>query len=485
MSEITIENIRNKISENWDDQITTLKELIAIKSVAENNEEAKNPNKPFGEGTDEALNYMLSKGEEFGFYPVNVDGYGGHIEFGEGSNIMGIVVHLDCVPEGDGWNHEPFGGEIEDGKMYGRGTADDKGPTVASLFAMKALSDLGYKPSARVRMILGLDEETHWAGMDYYLENEEQPDFGFSPDADFPVINGEKGILVFDIAKKFGKTTQQGLELRSIRGGRAPNMVAADARAIVLSQKKGEYDAIKEKAKYFEELKGITVSTKIIGKSLEITTTGVSAHGSTPEKGVNAISLLMEFLGMLEFTNDDMMDFIEFYNEYIGKETKGKSIGCHFEDEASGETVFNVGMIDMDTKSGRVTINVRYPISIGEDDIYAGMDEVCSKYNLGIVKTESKLPLYVSPDSEFLQTLMSCYRECTGDNESEPLVIGGGTYARAFDNCVAFGARFPGAPAMEHQADEFICLDDLKRMTEIYALAIMRLTSGNPEDESE
>lgn len=483
MSEITTEKIKSTIAENWEDQLLTLKELISIKSVAEDPENPKDPKKPFGEGVDKAFNFMLSKGTEFGFYPVDIDGYGGHIEYGEGEKIMGVVVHLDCVPEGDGWSHDPFGGEIEEGKMYGRGSIDDKGPAVASLYAMKALADLGFKPSSRVRMILGLDEETHWVGMDHYLENEEQPDFGFSPDADFPVINGEKGILVFDIAKKFGKTSQQGLELRSIRGGQAPNMVAADARAIVLSQKKGEYDAIKEKAKYFEELKGITVGTKIIGKSLEITTSGISAHGSTPEKGVNAISLLMEFLGMLEFINDDITDFIEFYNKHIGKETNGKSIGCHFEDDVSGETVFNVGMIDLDTKSGRITINVRYPISVGEDDIYAGMDDVCSKFNLGIVKTESKLPLYVSPDSEFLKTLMDCYRECMGDDSSKPIVIGGGTYARAFDNCVAFGSRFPGSPAVEHQADEFVDLEELKKMTEIYALAIMRL-AGEDKEES-
>ena len=486
MENITLENIRNKIEENWEEELSTLQGLIAIKSVAEHPEDGVYKDPPFGEGVNEAFHYMLDKGEDFGFYPVNLDNYGGHIEYGEGDEIMGIAAHLDCVPEGTGWDYDPFGGEIAEGKMYGRGTNDDKGPAVASLFAMKALTDLGFTPSKRVRLILGLDEETEWEGMTYYLENEEMPTFGFTPDADFPVINGEKGILVFDVAKKFSQTNATGLEFRSFRGGDADNMVAASARVIVNSQKKGEYDAIREKARYFEELKGTPVGVKAIGKSLELTISGKSAHGAHPEMGVNAISLMMEFLGMLDFTSDDVTDFIEFYRKHIGFELDGKSFGCRFEDEASGNTILNVGTIDMDTKSGRIAINIRYPISIKEEDIYNGIDEVCSKYNLGIVKRTSKLPLYVNAESDYVKTLMACYKECTGDEEAKPIVIGGGTYARAFEESfVAFGAKFPEGEAVEHQPNEYIKLDELKKMTEIYALAIYRLTAETEMAQAE
>ena len=477
-----LQKIKEKIKENFDEQLQTLKELVAIKSVAEEPEDGIRKDPPFGEGVNDALHYMLDKGREMGFDPVNIDNYGGHIQFGQGDEIMGVAVHLDCVPEGDGWDHDPFGCEEEDGKIYGRGTCDDKGPAVASLYAMKALKELGMEPDKRVRLILGLDEETNWVGLRYYLENEEMPDFSFTPDGDFPLINGEKGILVFDVAKKFAKTNATGLEFRSFRGGEAENMVPGFARVIVKSDKKGEYDKIREKAKYFEELKGEEIGIRPIGKSLELTAEGVPAHGAHPEMGRNAISIMMDFLGMLDFTSDDVSDFIEFYNKYIGKELNGESFGCRLSDDVSGETILNVGMIDMDTKSGRITVNIRFPVTAKEEDIYSGIDEVCSKYNVGIVKKTSLAPMFISPDSLYIRQLMEAYRMCTGDETSQPLVIGGGTYAKAFDNCVAFGAKFPGGESVEHQNNEYIRKDEFLKMTEVYALAIRNCTKKADEE---
>ena len=477
---MNIDNIREKIRENFEEQKKTLRELVAIKSVADNSLDNAKGDAPFGEGVNEAFHYMLDKGRELGFDPANIDNYGGHIEFGHGNEIMGIAVHLDCVPESDGWDYDPFGCEEADGRIYGRGTNDDKGPAVAALYAMKALKDLGFVPERRVRLILGLDEETDWEGMHYYLENEEMPDYGFTPDADFPVINGEKGLLLFDVAKKFSKSASVGLELRSIKGGEAGNMVPAFARAIVKSDKKADYEKIRETARYYEELKGIQLGTRAIGKTLELTVSGVTAHGARPWDGVNAISSMMEFLGMLKFTSDDVTEFMDFYNKHIARETNGKSFGCLLTDEISGDTVLNAGVIEMDTKSVRLTVNVRYPISFREDDIYKGIDEICSKYDLGIVKNTSKDPIYISPDSHFVKTLMRSYRDCTGDEESQPIIIGGGTYARAFDgNFVAFGAKFPGGESVEHQANEYILEDEFMKMTEIYALAIMRCTESD------
>ena len=209
-----------------------------------------------------------------------------------------------------------------------------------------------------------------------------------------------------------------------------------------------------------------------------MTVKGISAHGAHPEMGVNAITIMMDFLGMLEFTNDGVNDFIEFYNKYIGKELNGKSFGCLLEDELSGQTVLNVGMIDMDTKAGRITINIRYPISFGEDDIYNGIDEACSKYDIGIIKKTSHDPLFISEESELVRKLMQSYRDCSGDESSRPLIIGGGTYARRFDDFVAFGGKFPGGEDVEHQKNEYIKKEELLTMTQIYALAIRRCAVG-------
>lgn len=476
-----LERIRTKVRENLDDEILTLKELVSIRSVAERQEGSA----PFGEGVEEAFGYMLDRAADFGFETLDVDGFGGHIQFGgsdgEDREIMGIAAHLDCVPEGEGWTHDPFACEIEDGKLYGRGTSDDKGPAVAALFAMKALSDLGMEPKKRVRLILGLDEETDWEGMRYYLDNEEMPTFGFTPDSDFPVVNGEKGILVFHIAKKFGKTNAQGLEFRSFRGGEADNMVAASARVIVNSKKRADYDSIRERAAYFEEMYGVPVKTKAVGKSLEITVKGTPAHGAHPEQGRNAISYMMAFLGMLDFTNDDVTEFIDFYNGHIGTELNGERLGCLFSDEVSGDTILNVGKIDMDTASARLTINIRFPITKTAQDIYEGIDEVCSRYDLGIIKDTEREPVYKDVEGSLVKELVAAYREITGDEVTQPLVIGGGTYARLFDDFVAFGAKFPGGEDVEHQKDEYVKLTDLENMTVIYAEAIRRLAGGMAE----
>ena len=229
------------IEEYREEIIGTLQELIAFRSVAAASLEGA----PFGAGVRDAFEYMLNKAKADGFDTENVDNYGGHIEFGgylldeEGDlvgtsdEVMGILCHLDVVPEGKDWDYEPFGGQVAEGRIYGRGAIDDKGPTVAAYYAMKALKDAGVVPEKKVRLILGLDEESGWKGMDYYLKRVRHPDFGFSPDAEFPAIHGEMGLLIFDLAKKLGKSAAgaKGISLRSVTGGNAPNMVADHARA--------------------------------------------------------------------------------------------------------------------------------------------------------------------------------------------------------------------------------------------------------------
>lgn len=480
------DRIRSKIDENWEMQLTTLKELISIRSVVSPPE----GDFPFGRGVQEAFEYVLRLGESFGFVAKNVDNYGGHLEFGGRASgefdgvvsgepfgeIMGIACHLDTVPEGEDWDFSPFGGEIADGKLYGRGAVDNKGPTVAVLFAMKALQDLDLIPEKKVRLILGLDEETRWEGMEYYLSKVSPPDFGFTPDAEFPAINGEKGILVFDLAKKFERATGKGLELRSLQGGTAANMVADSARAVIRAEDKERYEEIRGRIATLQEEEKMQIRGRAVGKSFEITVKGVSSHGARPELGVNAISLLMGFLGELNFAKDDVNDFITFYNKHIGMETDGKSLGCRMEDEPSGATVLNVGMMETDPKAARVTINVRYPVTVSSEDIYSSLEPVCTEYNLGIVKGKMQESIYFPADDPFIETLMDIYREHTGDEESQPKVIGGGTYARAFRNVIAFGSSFPGERDIAHQKNEFIDLEQFRLMTNIYADAIYRLT---------
>ncbi|MEG0292003.1 MAG: dipeptidase PepV [Anaerovoracaceae bacterium] len=465
------ELIKTKVTEQKPEIIKMVQELISKKSIAGE----PTVDMPFGEGVDNAYKYMLSKAIADGFETKNVNNYGGHIEFGEGQKIMGILCHLDVVPEGDGWTVDPFVGEVKDHKIFGRGAIDNKGPTVASYFAMKILKEMGITPNCRIRLILGLDEETNWEGIKEYAKAEKAPDFGFTPDGDFPLVNREKGILLFDIAKKFAKGLGTGISLRNIAGGNAPNMVPDFARAVINSDNKKVYEMAKERANEFRQ-NGKKVNTRGIGKSLEIVAKGVSAHGAKPESGVNAISILMEYLGGFEFNNEDVNDFLEFYNKHIGYEVNGESIGVALCDQPSGNLIFNVGMIQGDDKSISIKVNVRYPVTLDEQNVYTGIEPVTTKYNLGIIKIKHQLPVYISEEDELVTTLMEVYKEHTGQKDAEPISIGGGTYARAFKNIVAFGPTFPLEPQVEHKPDEYIDIDNLIKMTEIFAEAIYKLT---------
>ncbi len=465
--------VNKRIEENKTEMISSLSKLISIPSVVS---DAKG-NMPFGEEVHKAYLFMMQKAEEEGFDLFNADNYGGHIDFtGSEDGIVGVVGHLDVVPEGSGWDFEPYGGEIIDGNICGRGTTDDKGPVIASFYAMKALKECGYEPKRTIRLILGLDEETNWHGMRYYLDRVgDKPDLGFTPDGDFPAIHGEKGILIFDMMKKFNHGTIKGLELSSVKGGTAANSVADHARAVLHESAGAGYEHVKEQVAAFRSEKGCKINCKGIGKSFEITVQGVSAHGAKPEQGQNAITMLMEFLGRLNFASEDTNDFISFYNDRIGYRLHGEEMGCAFEDEPSGKLVFNVGMIELDKKTAKLTINVRYPVTMDDEQVYSGIMTVLDKYDIGIVKGKHEAPIYVAEDEPLVQTLMDIYRKHTGDMESKPLVIGGGTYARAVENTIAFGARFPEDEDVMHQKNEYISIDNMMKLTRIYAEAIYRL----------
>ncbi|MBR5315975.1 MAG: dipeptidase PepV [Firmicutes bacterium] len=465
------------IEKNKDLQIQALQDLVSIKSIVSNPVMTKNGEVyPFGKGVQDAFAYTLNLAKELGFETKNVDNYGGHIDFGHGEEIVGVLGHLDVVPEGDGWTFDPYSGAVAGDWIYGRGTTDNKGPVIATLFAMKALKDAGYEPEKKIRLILGLDEETDWAGMDYYFRQERKPDYGFTPDADFPALNGEKGILTFDIAKKFGKSPTKGLELRSLTGGMAANMVAEKARTVVKADDPKIYDQVKSYAASFREDTKYKIHVRGVGKSLEITTEGISAHGATPEAGLNAISIMMAFLGRLNFASDDINVFIDFFNQYIGFDYYGEGMGCGFSDEPSGKLTFNVGTIHFEKQAVTMTINVRYPVTCTDEQVYESILPVIKKYDMGLIKGKSRAPIYMEPDSPMIKALMEVYQHHTGDMESKPLVIGGGTYARAAKNIVAFGAMFPGDEDLMHQKDERLSIDRFMTMTKIYADAMYRLS---------
>lgn len=447
-----------------DDMIKDLSNVISIKSIVGE----KEGEYPFGREVHRAFETMLNIGKRDGFKTKNVDNYGGHIEFtGEEESIFALLGHLDIVPEGSGWDTNPYEATIVNNKLIGRGAVDDKGPTIAAYYAMKALKDSGFKPKKTIRLILGLDEETSWEGMEYYMSKEKTPEMGFAPDADFPVIHCEKGLIIFDLFKNFKNCKTDGINLVSLKGGNAPNMVADYAKATIEGA-----DLTETIKKYKEENDAdiVCVKTQL---GCDIIAKGVSAHGAMPEKGVNAITLIIESLKNVVFANDEINNFIKFYNDKIGFDYHGERFGCNFEDEPSGKLNFNVGVININQDEVKLTINIRYPATMKENQIYDGIESVNEGYNID--RVDHLAPLYVPVDHPLVEVLMDVYREFTGDQKGKPLVIGGATYARTVPNCVAFGPVFPGQDAVEHQPNEFIYIDSMIQSTKMYAEAIYRL----------
>lgn len=461
--------LSKKVESFKDEIIKDLQGLIKIKSV----EEKAKGDMPFGEGPCKALQYMLQLGESMGFVTKNVDNYAGHIEYGSGDDIIGVLVHLDVVPEGEeAWQYPPYSGEVHDGKLYGRGAIDNKGPAIGALYAMKAIKESGIQLNKKIRLILGTNEETGWGGIKYYLKKEQAPALAFTPDADFPVIHAEKGILVFNLVKDFENKCEKGLLLKRLEGGNAANMVADKCTAVIEYE---DVDYIANILKKFADETGYNFLSDIDGNVITIAATGKSAHGATPEKGINAISEMMLFLSQLSFTNPGVDDFIKFYAEHIGMEYNGQSIGCGFEDETSGKLTFNVGKIKADEKDANITINIRYPISMNSNEVFEGLKSKTDAQGFSIRGDEDMKPKYIPTDHELVATLMEVYQKHTGDYDSVPIVIGGGTYARAIENAVAFGPVFHGQEALEHQKNEYIEIDMLLKASVIFADAMHAL----------
>ncbi len=434
------------IEDNKEEMLQTLADLVAIPSVVSEAE----GDYPFGKEVQRAYEFMMDKAEKDGFITKNVDNQGGHIDFpGKSDDIVAVVGHLDVVPAGDpaNWNTDPFKAEIIDGRMYGRGTIDDKGPLLAGYFAVKALKEAGFEPDKTIRVMLGLDEETNWYGMEYYMEREKAPVAGFSPDAEFPVIHGEKGMISFDLTKKIDLFAEGGLRLISVKGGSVSNAVPDSAKAII-----ADGDQIRE-----------------------ITSKGVSAHASTPELGTNAISDMFDTLSTMDFAQKDVNDIISFFRDHLGHDINGERFGIPFEDEPSGKLTLNVGIVDIADDQARFVIDVRYPVTFTLEQVMEGVHKVCDPFGWEITENTGAGPLYKPADDPLVVTLMDIYRKYTGQADAQPITMGGATYARAVPNTVAFGPVFPGEVDLCHQPNEYIDIETMVTSTKIFAEAIYNL----------
>lgn len=409
-----------------DDIIKSISDIIRFDS----SEAPASAGAPFGKGAREALDFYLGLAEEFGFETKNYDGYAGEVIFGSGEEFA-ILAHLDVVPAGSGWSHDPFGGEIDliNRRVWGRGAMDDKGPAVISLYALKALKDEGFAPKRKIKLIVGCNEESGWLCIDYYKAHAHMPDEGFSPDADFPVIYAEKGILHLKL-----KFPVKNCNFSNLCGGERVNMVC-DRCEVTAPADENKIKAL-----------NLTVENgKIISH-------GKSAHGSTPDEGINAIPAILKYLGL-----DEIHDVL-FGRCYNLKQLH----------DETGHLTFSPNVIEQTAKGVCVTCDIRYPSTLKKQDILGAID---TEYEI----ISEQAPLYNDKNCFLIKTLCLVYNEVTGKSV-EPVAIGGGTYARALKCGAAFGPEEAGEENTIHQANEYITFEKIEKCFEIYRLAIKRLT---------
>ncbi len=446
------------VEKRMTDLVRNLQRLIRIPSV----KSKPSPGAPFGFESRRCLDEMLRIAEELGFQTHNIDGYCGEVVYGEGMRSLGVLTHLDVVPAEDGWRCPPFAGEIMDGRMIGRGTADDKGPAVASLYALAVLRDAGFQPKKEIRLIFGTDEETGSGDMAYYREHCPMPDMSFSPDALFPVVNAEKGITHLRLRK-----ARAGSALRSFRSGVRPNVVPDEAFCEIVCDQtalKRTLEALPHPYTHeLAEKDGI----------LWVTIHGRSAHGSSPELGANAAIALAKALQ--ENTDDPAATDLWALARCLDAPYDGSGLGIPFRDEPSGALTANLGLLSYDGQVITGDVDIRYPVTCTYEDIASGMISVLQPMGFTLEPLSRTAPLYVPEDNELVSTLLAVFKEKTGRAE-KPLSIGGGTYARHIQNAVAFGALLPEQENVTHQKNEYTELSHLAFLTDILALAILRLT---------
>ena len=440
-----------------DEYVETLRRWVNVPSV----KGAPAEKAPFGSEVRRMLDTAMEDARKLGFPVRDFDGYACDITLGDAEEKIAVLGHLDVVPVGDGWTKPPFEGVIEDGKMYGRGTNDDKGPALAALFAMRAIRDAGIPLKKSIRMILGCDEESDWEDMKYYGQHERIPDVGFSPDAMFPLINTEKGMLGLELRAPAAKG---GLRVLEMATGDRINVIPGECTALV----EGGAE-IAEKVKAFAEKTGLPYRAEVTDRGVRLTAVGIPGHSAYPEGRRNAIGMMLLLLRELGAEGP-----VAKLAEVVGLESDGKSLGCACRDDVSKALTCNMGILRLEKGEWFGTLDMRCPVTADQEKLRDAA--VARLEGIDVTVSILKPPHHVPADSELVRCLLGAYDEETGQ-KGEPMSTGGGTYAKVLKQGVAFGALFPDEEDLAHQADEYEEIDRLVLAMKIYANAIIRLAA--------
>lgn len=439
---------KSLIDQHFDEQLSALGTLIAFPSVSQG---APEEGMPLGRHIHDALTYTLDLAREMGFSARSLDGYCGVIDYGEGEEMLMIMAHLDVVPAGTGWSCDPFTLTQKDGRLIGRGVMDDKGPAISSLFALRAIKEAGIPLRRRVRIFLGCDEERGWSCIARYKKTEPNPTLAFTPDGQYPVINSEKNIGHTTYHKKLS-----GSEVR-ISCGTAPNVIPGEAVAYL---------------PFAPEPVTATHGMLLSGKDGELRAMGRAGHASTPEDAQNALLALLDALKEQPLNAEDLATASSLA-ALLAFDKHGEAFGLDISD-ASGRLTLSPNMLEWNENGVSITLDCRFPFSVSPEQLLAAEDEKFAQ--IGFARTYEHISKghYIAPDCELVNTLLDIYTEATG-KKAKPISIGGGTYARSFENAVAFGVEPEGETAQAHMPDESCPVESVRFDTHLIAEAIKRL----------
>ncbi|RGJ29481.1 dipeptidase PepV [Fusobacterium varium] len=459
-------DIKKYIDTHFDEALKSIIEIIRIKTV----KAEKTGDAPYGAELKRGLSKVLEIAQSLGFRVKNLDNYIGYAEYGEGEEYIAVLGHIDVVPEGDeaSWSVPPYEGCIVNNQLTARGAIDNKAPIISALYSLKAVVDTNPQFNKRVRIIFGTNEESGDEDIKYYLAREKEPKYAFTPDGRFPVIFSEKGIYTFSFRKRIDWKNSKLVEIKAgTRSNIVPEKCIAKVRNIPKENIETALNEIRKssKAEYMVSCEGDIT---------EIICTGISAHASSPHKGVNALLGMYRFLDLIIGKEDAAKGFISFISGYIGESSDGEKLGIKTVNEEVGNLTISAGITNIKDDELFIKFNIRYPASIDEKTLDSRLKIAGEKGEVVFFKENHNAPLYFEKNHSLVKELQDVYINVTGRDE-EPAALGGGTYAKLMPNTVAFGPNFKEYNGKPHSFDECMDLDMLKQGMEIYARAILRL----------
>lgn len=454
------------------DLMTDLQTMLEVPSVRDDSKATDDA--PLGPGPKAGLETFLGIAKRDGFRVKNIDNVVGYVELGDpdAKETLAVLAHVDEMPAGTGWDTDPFTPTIKDGKLFARGASDDKGPGMAAYYGLKIVSELGLPLKRKIRFIVGTDEESDWTGMTRYFEVEPAPTLGFSPDAEFPIINGEKGNITLKASFDGDQNADTVNTLVSFASGERDNMVPAEADAVVTSS---DNEAFVAAFTAFLDKAPVTGEVTTDGDGIHLHVDGKASHGAWPENGINAGTYLGAFLATQTF-DGAAANFVQFIADDVHDDTVGAHLGVKITDDVMGALSMNIGIMNFKDSHGEVTLNFRYPKNTSAEEITAAVVKGAEMHHGTAVAGRAMEPHYVSPEDPIVKTLLNVYHDQTGLPAKEE-VVGGGTYGRLMKRGVAFGAMFPGVQDTMHQPNEFIPVEDIYRASAIYAQSIAELAA--------